>query len=159
MGDAEACRRLPQFPNRDNLYRWIRMERAREPSATEMPGRLARMRCARGESSPRYAAWRPRAKREGPRWRRGPSRPAGATEALTFRGPDGADEGSRDQARRGAGGVRRPKSTGPGLFDQRGEVADRGAGKGEVTARQAQGRDRDALDTEEHLPQPSREGR
>lgn len=31
--------------------------------------------------------------------------------------------------------------------------------RGGVPAREAQGRDRDALDTQEHLPRPGREGR
>lgn len=61
---AEACRQLPLFPNRDNLYRWLRMEEAGELAATEMPDRAARMHCAHGEGSPRYAA-RARRGREG----------------------------------------------------------------------------------------------
>ena len=28
MSVPEACRRLPLFPTRDNLYRWLRMEEA-----------------------------------------------------------------------------------------------------------------------------------
>ena len=35
----EACRRLPLFPTRANLYRWLRMEEAGELAATEMPDR------------------------------------------------------------------------------------------------------------------------
>ncbi|WP_322153047.1 IS3 family transposase [Paratractidigestivibacter sp.] len=61
MGVAGACRRLPLFPKRDNLYRWLRMEEAGELTATEMPGRAARMHCAHGEGSPRYAEARARA--------------------------------------------------------------------------------------------------
>ena len=45
---AEACRRLPLFPNRENLYRWLRMEEAGELAAAEMPDRTAR--AARGVS-------------------------------------------------------------------------------------------------------------
>ena len=30
MGVAEACRRLPLFPTRTNLYLWLRMEEAGE---------------------------------------------------------------------------------------------------------------------------------
>lgn len=65
MSVPEACRRLPLFPTRDNLYRWLRMEEAGELAATEMPARAARMHCAHGEGSPRYAARRPRREREG----------------------------------------------------------------------------------------------
>ena len=65
MSVPEACRLLPLFPNRDNLYRWLRTEEAGELAATEMPDRAARMRCSHGEGSPRYAARRPRAEREG----------------------------------------------------------------------------------------------
>ncbi len=52
----EACRRLPLFPTRANLYRWLRMEEAGELAATEMPDRAARMHCAHGEGSARFAA-------------------------------------------------------------------------------------------------------
>lgn len=52
----EACRRLPLFPTRANLYRWLRMEGAGELAATEMPDRAARMHCAHGEGSARFAA-------------------------------------------------------------------------------------------------------
>ena len=56
MSVAEACRRLPLFPTRANLYRWLRMEEAGELAATEMPDRVARMHCAHGEGSARFAA-------------------------------------------------------------------------------------------------------
>lgn len=56
MGDAEARRRQPLFPNRDNLYRWLGVEGARELSATEIPGRPARMRCAREQPKVRLVA-------------------------------------------------------------------------------------------------------
>ena len=52
----EACRRLPLFPTRANLYRWLRMEEAGELAATEMPDRAARMHGAHGEGSARFAA-------------------------------------------------------------------------------------------------------
>lgn len=84
MSVPEACRRLPLFPIRDNLYCWLRMEEAGELAANEMPNRPERMRCAHGEGSPRYAA-RARREREGPAWRRSPSRRAGATGAPTCR--------------------------------------------------------------------------
>ena len=80
----EACRRLPLFPTRDNLYRWLRMEEAGELAANEMPNRPERMHCAHGEGSPRYAA-RARRGGRGPRWRTHPSRPTGATGAPTCR--------------------------------------------------------------------------
>ena len=73
--------------------------------------------------------------------------------------PGGAREDGGGQARGGAGGVGRPKSTRPGLFDQHGEVAGGGAGPRAVPARGAQGRDGDALDPQEHLPRPGGEGR
>ena len=73
--------------------------------------------------------------------------------------PGGAREDGGGQARGGAGGVGRPKSTRPGLFDQHGEVAGGGAGPRAVPAREAQGRDGDALDPQEHLPRPGGEGR
>ena len=65
MSVPEACRLLPLFPTRDNLYRWLRMEDAGELAAAEMPRRAERMHCSHGEGSPRYAARRPRAEREG----------------------------------------------------------------------------------------------
>lgn len=83
---AEACRLLPLFPNRDNLYRWLRMEEAGGLAATEMPRRAERMHCSHGEGSPRYAARAPAASGRGPAWRRGPSRRSGATGAPTCRG-------------------------------------------------------------------------
>ena len=67
MGVAEACRRLPLFPTRTNLYLWLRMEEAGELAAAEMPGRAERMHCAHGEGSPRYAAARARAAEGGAR--------------------------------------------------------------------------------------------
>lgn len=79
----EACRRLPLFPTRANLYRWLRMEEAGELAATEMPDRAARMHCAHGEGSARFAA-RSRRVRGRPRWR-ARSRPTGATGAPTCR--------------------------------------------------------------------------
>ena len=72
MGVREACRRLPLFPCVHNLYRWLRMEEAGELAATEMPDRAARMHCAHGEGSPRYAARRPRREREGAAMAEGP---------------------------------------------------------------------------------------
>lgn len=59
----QACAQLPLFPNRQNLYLWLRLEEAGELVATEMPGRLSRMHCAHGEGSPNYANRRPRAGR------------------------------------------------------------------------------------------------
>lgn len=64
MSVPEACRRLPLFPTRHNLYLWLKMEEAGELAATEMPDRPERMHCAHGEGSPRYAA-RARRGREG----------------------------------------------------------------------------------------------
>lgn len=52
---TQACDRLRLFPNKRNLYLWLRMEAAGELVATEMPGRLARMHCAHGEGSDAYA--------------------------------------------------------------------------------------------------------
>ena len=58
-----ACETLRLFPTRGNLYRWLRLEEAGELAATEMPDRLSRMHCARGEGSPAYANRRPGAGR------------------------------------------------------------------------------------------------
>lgn len=60
MSVAEACRRLPLFPNEWNLRRWLRMEEAGELAAREMPDRASRMHCAHGEGSPAYRRARPR---------------------------------------------------------------------------------------------------
>lgn len=38
-----ACRRLPLFPNKDNLYAWLKLEEAGELTAREMPDRAERM--------------------------------------------------------------------------------------------------------------------
>lgn len=38
-----ACRSLPLFPNKDNLYAWLKLEEAGELTAREMPGRAERM--------------------------------------------------------------------------------------------------------------------
>ena len=51
LGVPEACRLLPLFPTRTNLYRWLRMVEAGEFAATEIPDRAARMLCAHGEGS------------------------------------------------------------------------------------------------------------
>lgn len=157
MSVPEACRLLPLFPTRNNLYRWLRMEDAGELAAAEMPRRAERMRCSHGEGGPRL-------RRAAPPRRAGGGRDGGRARADRLarlgRRPAGracgAREDGRGQAGGGTGGVGRPKSTRPGLFDQRGEVAGRGAGAGEAPAREAQGRDRDALDTQEHLPRPGR---
>ena len=55
-----ACRSLPLFPNKDNLYAWLKLEEAGELTAREMPGRAERMHCSHGESRPTGAtgAWR-----------------------------------------------------------------------------------------------------
>ena len=75
MSVAEACRRLPLFPNEWNLRRWLRMEEAGELAAREMPERASRMHCAHGEGSPAY--------------RRACPRPGPAASARTEgRGPD-----------------------------------------------------------------------
>ena len=59
MSVAEACRRLPLFPNEWNPRRWLRMEEAGELAAREMPDRASRMHCAHGEGSPAYRRARP----------------------------------------------------------------------------------------------------
>ena len=53
-----ACRSLPLFPNKDNLYAWLKLEEAGELTAREMPGRAERMHCSHGEGSPAFAARR-----------------------------------------------------------------------------------------------------
>ena len=47
-----ACATLPLFPNPDNLYRWLGLERSGELVAREMPDRASRMHCSHGEGSP-----------------------------------------------------------------------------------------------------------
>ena len=46
-----ACRSLPLFPNKDNLYAWLKLEEAGELTAREMPDRAERMHCSHGSSS------------------------------------------------------------------------------------------------------------
>ena len=101
------------------------MEEAGELAATEMPDRAARMHCAHGEGSARFAA-RSRRVRGGRGGGPGADRLARLGRRPAGR-PGGAREDGGGQARGGAGGVGRPKSTRPGLFDQHGEVAG-GAG-------------------------------
>ena len=65
-----ACRRLPLFPNKDNLYAWLKLEEAGELTAREMPDRAERMHCSHGEGSPAFAARRAGAEPASPRGRR-----------------------------------------------------------------------------------------
>lgn len=65
-----ACRSLPLFPNKDNLYAWLKLEEAGELTAREMPGRAERMHCSHGEGSPAFAARRAGAAPASPRKRR-----------------------------------------------------------------------------------------
>ena len=64
-----ACRRLPLFPNKDNLYAWLKLEEAGELTAREMPDRAERMHCSHGEGSPALAARRAGAEPASPRGR------------------------------------------------------------------------------------------
>ena len=160
MSVPEACRLLPLFPNRDNLYRWLRTEEAGELAATEMPDRAARMRCSHGEGSPRYAARRPRAEREG-------AAMADAPEQTDWR-DWGADlpEEPAERARMAEVKLAEAlavldvlKAPGPASLASEEKWRAGELARGGVPAREAQGRDRDALDTQEHLPRPGREGR
>lgn len=65
-----ACRSLPLFPNKDNLYAWLKLEEAGELTAREMPDRAERMHCSHGEGSPALAARRSGAAPASPRKRR-----------------------------------------------------------------------------------------
>lgn len=65
-----ACRSLPLFPNKDNLYAWLKLEEAGELTAREMPDRAERMHCSHGEGSPAFAARRPGTEPASPRKRR-----------------------------------------------------------------------------------------
>ncbi len=65
-----ACRSLPLFPNKDNLYAWLKLEEAGELTAREMPDRAERMHCSHGEGSPAFAARRAGAAPASPRKRR-----------------------------------------------------------------------------------------
>ena len=106
MSVAEACRRLPLFPNEWNPRRWLRMEEAGELAAREMPDRASRMHCAHGEGSPAYRRARPapgprhaRTRREGgPTW----LAPRGATGAPTCRRTRPSGRGCRGPTPRGA---------------------------------------------------------
>ena len=64
-----ACRSLPLFPNKDNLYAWLKLEEAGELTAREMPDRAERMHCSHGEGSPAFAARRPGTEPASPRKR------------------------------------------------------------------------------------------
>lgn len=65
-----ACRSLPLFPNKDNLYAWLKLEEADELTAREMPDRAECMHCSHGEGSPAFAARRAGAAPASPRKRR-----------------------------------------------------------------------------------------
>lgn len=65
-----ACRSLPLFPNKDNLYAWLKLEEAGELTAREMPDRAERMHCSHGEGGPAFAARRSGAAPASPRKRR-----------------------------------------------------------------------------------------
>lgn len=162
-----ACRSLPLFPNKDNLYAWLKLEEAGELTAREMPDRAERMHCSHGEGSPAFAARRPGTEPASPRKRRaeggaGKMGRGGAggepPEQTDWRGPGGASRRprrarprGRGQARRGPGGVGRPKSTRPWLFDERGEAQGGRGGEEALAGGEARGRDQDPVDPEEHL--------
>lgn len=159
MSVPEACRLLPLFPTRSNLYRWLRMEEAGELAAAEMPRRAERMHCSHGEGSPRYAARRPRAEREG-------AAMADAPEQADWRdwGSDLPEEPA-ERARMAEARLAEAlavldvlKAPGPASLtgEERWRAGELARG---VPAREARERDRDALDTQEHLPRPGREGR
>ncbi len=117
LGVPEACRRLPLFPTRANLYRWLRME----------AGELAATGCRTG---PRACTARAR-RRAAPGSRRAPPRVrAEVGQATDWRATRGADLPDADPA--GAqlteiklAGVKcwTSKSTRPASFSQHGEVA------------------------------------
>ena len=165
-----ACRSLPLFPNKDNLYAWLKLEEAGELTAREMPGRAERMHCSHGEGSPAFAARRAGAAPASPRKRRaegGAGRMKGTgrggaggeppmqTDWRDWGGASGrprrARPRGRGQARRGLGGVGRPKSTRPWLFDERGEAQGGRGGEEALADGEARGRDQDPVDPEEHL--------
>lgn len=89
LSARKAARTLPMFPTAGNLSRWVRLEDAGELVAREMPDRLARMHCAHGEGSPRYAG----------RWERAsPDRGSLGREGDVGGGPGLADaEGHEEQ--------------------------------------------------------------
>lgn len=116
----------------------------------EARGRRARLPA---EASSR----RGRGQDEGNRARRGRRRAAHA-DGLAGLGPGGASgrprrarPRGRGQARRGPGGVGRPKSTRPWLFDERGEAQGGRGGEEALAGGEARGRDQDPVDPEEHL--------
>ena len=134
-----ACATLPLFPNPDNLYRWLYRAQRRASSPGRCP--TGRRGCTAptaraapptgatplGRRRAAYPGAQTGADVEGHREARGADRVA-RVGSRPARGPrrEGADGGG--QARRGRGGVGRPKSTRPGLFGERGE-APRGKGR------------------------------
>lgn len=103
-----ACRSLPLFPNKDNLYAWLKLEEAGELTAREMPGRAERMHCSHGEGSPAFAARHAGAAPEQTEWRDWgleglPDDPAERARVAEVRLDDvGVREGQYEEAQAGA---------------------------------------------------------
>lgn len=120
-----ACRSLPLFPNKDNLYAWLKLEEAGELTAREMPDRAERMHCSHDEGSPAFAVGRRvprppphggvepkgRGQNEEDRARRGRRRGTRA-DGMAGLGPGGASGRPRRARPRGRGQARRRWSTG-----------------------------------------------
>lgn len=88
-----ACRSLPLFPNKDNLYAWLKLEEAGELTAREMPGRAERMHCSHGEGSPAFAARHAGAAPASPRRRRA----EGGADKMKRTGREGAGGAAPEQ--------------------------------------------------------------
>lgn len=104
-----ACRSLPLFPNKDNLYAWLKLEEAGELTAREMPDRAERMHCSHGEGSPAFAARRAGAGPASPRKRRAEG--GAGRMKRTGRGGGGASRPSRPTG--GTGAWRASRTTPP----------------------------------------------
>ena len=88
-----ACRSLPLFPNKDNLYAWLKLEEAGELTAREMPCRAERMHCSHGEGSPAFAARRAGAGPASP----GERRAEGSARKMGKTGREGAARAAAEQ--------------------------------------------------------------
>ncbi len=165
---AGACR----FPNKDNLYAWLKLEEAGELTARETPDRAERMHCSHGEGSPAFAARRAGAGPASPRGRRaegGAGRMKGTgrggagggrPEQTDWRdwGLEGLPDDPAERAREAEVRLAEAlavldvlKTTRPWLFDERGEAQGWRGGEAALAGGEARGRDKDPVDPEEHL--------
>ena len=168
-----ACRSLPLFPNKDNLYAWLKLEEAGELTAREMPGRAELMHCSHGEGSPAFAARRAGAAPASPRKRRaegGAGRMKGTGRGGAGGEPpmqtdwrdwglEGLPDDPAERAREAEVRLAEAlavldvlKAPGPGsLTNEEKHRAGVGGGEEALAGGEARGRDQDPVDPEEHL--------